>query len=343
MKKSNKNRFDDSFYKLAKEISNTLKENAKDKTTQKEQVEELLLAEKLFKDCINKYGQSSKVWKKFHKKICVQNKSILSAQPYFRVNSKDFSKYVTPSIKNEDIEKLKTFNINFLLIKFIKDNWLGPFPKRAEALYNRVERARRILMENNMPLVISAAQKFYSKTPKNHMELNDMIGVAITGLCSGIDKYCGAYTPVFRSVCLGMTSGKLIKAYSETPIHFYPTDKRIIYKANSIRGREGIEDMGELAEAVVTAFEDDAKKGKSMPKTEIDESELTRLLNAASISSLDVPIDDEGNMVSSYVEDTKSNMEDNLIKAESMTIMLECLSDLDIIDRKILILMGISF
>src|SRR5208283_5065533 len=122
--------------------------------------------------------------KKFLQKVCVQNKNILSARPYFRETAIVFSKSITPAIKESNIEVLKTFNINYQFIKFIRQSWLGPFPKRAEMLFQRVHLARTKLIENNMPLAVNRAKLFYRKTPKSHLTLMDFIGICSMGLAA---------------------------------------------------------------------------------------------------------------------------------------------------------------
>lgn len=340
-KKKNDN-FDDSFYKLASEVTRALERN-KDGTIQEEQVEELLDAERKFKTTILAYRQSTEVYKQFLQKVCIVNKNILSARPYFRETAVTFSRKITPAIKNDDIETLKTFDINYQFIRFIRDTWRGPFPKRAEQLYQRVHRARTILIENNMPLAINRAKLFYRKVPKSHLTLMDMIAICGMGLAAGIDKWCGKYSPVFRSVCIGRMVGNMIDSYSETTLHFYPSDKRILYKANSIRGRQGITDIEELTKAVNESFAQDEKEGKSIPKKNITVSELSSLLSAASTVSADATVNDEGFGVYHFTPDESPNIEQSLIERETMSQVLNLARGLSILERKVLRLKGIKF
>lgn len=334
---------DDSFYRLASEVTKVLEDNKADNTTQKEQVEELLLAEKKFKENIVKHhGLSTKVYKRFLQKICVENKNILSARPYFRETAITFSKQITPCIKTTNIEELKKFHINYQFIKFIRDTWIGPFPKTAEALYQRVHKARTKLIQNNIPLAINRAKLFYNKTPKSHLSLMDMIGVCAIGLASGVDKWVGEYSTVFRSVIIGRCVGLLIDIYSETMLHLYPSDKRILYKANSIRGRQGITEVKELADAVNKSFLQDEKEGKSIPKGEVTESQLSELLNGASIASADATMDDEGYGVYQLTPDLLPDMESVMIEQESTSSMTEHARKLPILHRKVLRLKGIK-
>lgn len=332
--------FDDSFYKLAGEVTRVLAQN-KDGSTQEEQVEELLDAERKFKDTILKYRMSTEIYKMFLQKICVINKNILSARPYFRESATSFSKNITPHIKSSNIEELKKFDINYQFIKFIRESWRGPFPKRAEELFQRVHRAREILIENNMPLAINRAKLFYRKVPKSHLTLMDMISICGMGLAAGIDKWCGKYSPVFRSVCIGRMVGNLIDSYSETMLHFYPSDKRILYKANSIRGRQGIDEIHELTDAVNKSFAADELEGKSIPKKDINVSELSHLMSAASLVSSDATVNDEGYGVYHFTEDPNADIEAKYMEAELTNKMLNLSKKLPLIQRKVLALKGI--
>lgn len=340
--------FDPAFYKLAAEVTRILEQNKKDGTTQQQQVEELLDAEKKFKETILLYKQAKETYKKFLQRVCIQNKNILSARPYFREAATSFAKSITPAIKEGNIEVLQSFNINFQFIKFIRESWLGPFPKRAESLYQRVYTAREKLIQNNMPLAINRAKLFYRKTPKSHLSLMDMINICGMGLAAGIDKWCGTYSPVFRSVCIGRMVGNLIDAYSETMMHFYPSDKRILYKAHSIRGRSGIDEIGDLTKAVNTAFIEDEKDGKSIPKGTINVSELSGLMNAASMVSADSTVSTEGPDnettygVYNYTADPTQDTEGDYINDDATKTMLSLARNLPLIHRKILKLKGVK-
>lgn len=334
--------FDGSFYRLAGEITTALERN-KDGSIQRDQVEELLDAERKFKALVLKYKSATWAYQKFLQKICIQNKNILSARPYFRETAISFSKKITPAIKANDIETLKTFNINYQLIKFIRDSWVGKWPDRAEQLFQRVHKARTILIENNMPLAVNRAKLFYRKVPKSHLTLLDFIGICSMGLAAGVDKWCGTYSPVFRAVCIGRMVGNMIDSYSETMLHFYPSDKRILYKAHSLRSRKSIDDMGVLTEAVKQGFREDALEGKSVPKNKIDVSELSSLMNAASIVSADATVNDEGFGIYSFTMDEKQDTEDSYIKNEARKKMLSLIKDLPLLHKKVLLLKGLRF
>lgn len=335
------------FYRLATEISLVLAQNKLDETSQKQEVEELWNAEKLFREEILKYKYSTQVYKKFIQKIRYLDRNILYAKIYFRENSETFSEKVTPFLKSEDPEGLKKFNVNYNFILFIRENWRGPLGVKAEKLYRKVERARRVLSENNLPLVINVAKLFFRKVPRSQVTLMDMIAVASMGLTSAIDKYTGdskgEYSKVFMSVAMNRATGNLIKLYSETPLHFYPSDRKVLYKANSIRGRQGIKDVTELASAINNAFAADAKEGMVVPKGQVTPIQLQELLNAATLVSVECTIDEDNFSAYDHTPDEKASAEENLISTETNQTIGKLITELPPIYRKVLRLRGINF
>jgi DNA-directed RNA polymerase specialized sigma subunit len=343
-REKNPNKFDESFYKLANGVAGVLKNNA-DGTDQQKQVELLMKLEDQFKRSILKYAQSREIYKKFILMIVVKNQNILSARPYFREKAPTFSKKITPVIKDANIGKLQNFNINFKFISFVKENWLGVFPKRSQVYFDKIEKARRVLIENNLPLAINEAKKFYRKVPENHVSLMDFISAAAEGLASGVDKWCGPYTRIFRSVCIGRMKGNLVDLYSETIIHFYPTDKRILYKANTIKFRQGTGDMKDLAVAINKSFAEDEKAGKKGSKERVTESQVANLLSAASTFSADSKTEsDDESSERSIIDITPDvqNTEETLINYDILTKAKLLAKNMDIVTRKILIMKGLE-
>jgi DNA-directed RNA polymerase specialized sigma subunit len=335
-----KDSHDPGFAQLALEIARAIERN-KDGTTQKQQFEELVAAECLFRETILSYRISTEIYKRFIQLIRITNNNILSARPYFRESSDTFSSKITPALKTKDPEILKQFGINFHFVKFCKDYWIGLWPKKVEALYRRVERARTILIENNMPLAVNRAKIFYRKTPKGHLSFLDLIEVSSLGLCAGIDKYTGEFKKNFIGVCIGRIVGNLIDAYSETVMHFYPSDRRVLYRANSLRGRQGITDITELTKAVNDSFAADLLEGKTAPKP-VTVTELAYLMAAASLVSADSNDGEEGFGVYSYTPDGAENAEDVLGKKQQLSQMAQFARKLPLINQKILRLKGIE-
>ncbi len=332
---------DPGFAQLAVEIAKAIERN-KDGATQKQHFEELVTAERLFHETVLSYRISTEIYKRFIQLIRITNNNILSARPYFRESSETFSSNITPALKAKDPEAMKPFDINFHFVIFCKDHWIGIWPKKLEMLYKRVERARTILIENNLPLAINRAKIFYRKTPKGHLSFMDMVEVSSMGICAGIDKYVGEFKKNFVGVMIGRSVGNLIDVYSETVMHFYPQDRRILYRANSIRGRQGITDVSELAEAVNKSFAADLLEGKTAPKS-VTVTELSYLMSAASLVSADSNVGEEGFDIYSYTPDPTENAEQSLGRKQEMARIFRLARKLPLINQKVLRLKGIEF
>lgn len=335
--------FDDSFYRLAEGVDSILKSN-KDKSTQKHQVDSLLKYEELFKKEICKYAQSDEIYKQFVIYIIADKGNILSARPFFREKSKVFNKYISPALKIADIKTLKKYAINYEMVKFIVKNWIGPLPARARQYLEKVEYFRKLLVELNMPLAINRAKLFYRKVPRNSISLLDMINLCVQGLCTGIDKWSGPYSVVFRSVCIGRMTANLIDAYSQTAVHFVPDDAKILYRANSIRFRQQIENIDVLAEEINKTLEEDEKEGKKTKK--ITGNDLRRLLHAASpLSATPLPEDEEGDSSTSGLLDStpssETTQEDSICNNDVLNKSYVAIKKMDLVVVKLLKLKGV--
>ena len=326
---------------LQKEIEAAIKFN-EDGSDQKQQVTLLLRLEEQFRKSLLRYQQSRAVYERFILKIVVENKNILSARPYFRERSPVFVKSISPAIKGADAETLQKFHINYQLISFIRDNWRGKFPQESERLFQKISGARRVIIENNMPLAINRAAQFYRKTPRSQLSLMDLIGICAAGLVSGVDKFVGPYTPVFRAVCIGRMVGNMIDDYSKTLLYFSPSDRKFLYRANSLKARNKIEDVDELAEAVnesmLEEFED--KKGRA---PQISASDLRLLVGAASHVSADGISEDVGtDRFFSDTMDREESPEEILIKTDARAKIADAIKRLPLIEQKLLALKGVD-
>ena len=346
---SRKDRFKNrEFQDLAAKINATIIENEGLIGDQKEQVELVYNLEKKFKHFIQNYKTTLDVYEKFIKQITEVNGNILSARPYFREKSETFGYKITKAIKENDIKELMKFDINFQLIDFIAKNWGGPLPERPGRYYREFLEARRILIENNLPLAINRAKLFYKKTPRSHLTVLDFIDICTYGLISGVDKYVGEYTKVWRSVCIGRMVGYMIEEYSKTFLRMYPVDKKILYRANALKYRMKIENIEDLTQVVNESFENDKVDGKKIPKLPITEVHIRTLLNSCHYISTDSDNGEDGDdnadglSLYDYTPDPNENVESKVSKKELMTKVIGMSKDLEIIERKVIKLKGVE-
>ena len=336
------------FQELAARINATIIENEGLIGDQKDQVELVYILEQKFKHFIQNYKTTIDVYEKFVKYITEVNGNILSARPYFREKAETFGYAITKAIKENNAKELMKFDINFQLIDFIVKNWGGPLPERPDRYYKDFLEARRILIENNLPLAINRAKLFYKKTPRSHLTLLDFIDICTYGLISGIDKYVGEYTKVWRSVCIGRMVGYMIEEYSKTFLRMYPVDKKILYRANALKYRMKIEDIEELTQVVNESFEKDKTEGKKIPKLPITEVHIRTLLNGCHYVSTDSKIGEDGEesedgfSLYDYTPDPDNDIEDRVSKKQLMTSVIDISKDLEIIERKIIKLKGVE-
>lgn len=225
------------------------------------------------------------------------------------------------------------------------------FPPKAKVIYEKFIEARNILIENNLPLAINRAKLFYRKVPKNQLTLLDFIDICTYGLISGIDKYVGEYTTVWRSVCIGRMVGYMIEEYSNSMIRLYPSDKKILYRANSIKHKLKVEDVSKLAVLVTESFKQDAKDGKSIPKLPITADYLKELMNSSNTISADASNNEENennydNMesISMYEYNTADNTDisEEVEKVDLMRKVVKASSDLILIEKKVIKLKGVE-
>jgi RNA polymerase sigma factor (sigma-70 family) len=308
---------------------------------QKRQVETLVFLEKQFKKTVIGSAKGERIYKGFVKFICDERKNILDARPYFRERQHVFTKYISTALRKRAVKQLYRFNFNYRFVQFVM-NFCPWKPKSPiTKLANQIRAIRDELITMNMPLAISRARIFYSRTPKAHLTYMDLIQIACEGLMSGIDKFVLPFSKAFRSVAIGRMTGNFIENYSETQIHFYPVDKRKLYRANKLVGRGA-------TTATTVDFTDLAKnvnKGVE-PAHRTNASEIANLMSAASTVSSDTPVsddDDETARVSDRFAAPADTQPDVICeRADSMRQMAEAMTVLSAFEQKVLQLRGVS-
>ena len=332
------------FYNLANNVAKILEKNnngkklnKKDFTKkQKYQVERMMELEEVFRKTINSYKQSDKIYYKFLMFIKIEKGNILMARPFFRENSKTFGKDISPAFKDNDVEKIKQFHINYKFILFVLENWKGNVPTRAAEAWQEHQEVRKQIIENSMPMAINEALKFYKAVPKNHTSLMDIINASVSGLCIGVDKWVGPFRTVFRSVCLSRMKSNIMDIYNQTFLHYYPSDKKIIYKSNLLKVREKINDQDKLLEAINSYLEE------NNDKRVLQNFELQNLLNGSNLESIEDSATDEGFSVYDVYIDENNDIEKNTERRDILKRILVGCKDLEIIERKIIRLKGVD-
>lgn len=343
--------YDKEFRSLTQRINTSIVKNKEDVLMgdQEAQVKKLFDLENKFKQTLVSLPDGKRMYLKFINFILLQNGNILSCRPFFREKIGIFHKEIYRCIREKNIDKLITYNINYQFIKYVIDNWEGRIPTQIDKDYKEFLDARRVLIENNIPLAINRASIFYQKTlkvKKNDLDLLDLIDVCIQGLMSGIDKYSGKYTTVWRSVCIGMMVGLMIRKYSESLYKLTPTDKKILYRVNMMRFRENIDDMDFIVKTINEGLKKDAKKYGVKKAKQINLAEIDSLINSFAQES-DGNVKSDKNLYD-FVERTghqfvsDCNVEQLAETNQAMDKMMEKIHVLNFIELKIVRLKGVA-
>jgi hypothetical protein len=123
----------------------------------------------------------------------------------------------------------------------------------------------------------------------------------------------------------------------------YPSDRKILYRANSLKYRLGIDNITELTKAVNLSFEEDKEQGKAIPHLPIDEIHIKTLLNGlsyCSIYSSDEEEDDENNMYD--IASNDFDLEEDISNRQIYATVSVTMKDFNTLEKKIFKLKGIE-
>lgn len=322
-------------------------ETGKDAKTeeQRRQVNLLFKLEKQFRKSLAAHPWGPACYKAFIDFIVDDKRNILAARPYFRERQAHFAKKISPAIKERDHDKLTKFNINYPFIAFVlaKKDWNSKAGAKIYALAQEIKSVRQGLIDLNIPLAINRAKLFWSRTPKSHLSYMDLIQIGSEGLINAIDKYVPPYTTVFRAVAIGRMTGNFIEEYSSPMLHFYPSDKKIIYRANKAARSIEKEDYEKLT----------AEVNKGLDKDIAGSSDVHLLMTAASHFSSDSQpcSSEEGSdgveytnlgVLNSASIPEEDHPDNKFETSECTEKMFRYIHRLSLIERKILIMRGLD-
>lgn len=311
---------------------------------QRRQVESLVALEKEFRQTLIHHPWGAGAYKAFVRLICEEKRNILAARPFFRERQPVFTAQISKALKKRAYKSLYKFHFNYQFIRFVLGVYRWHPNSKIVNLGKEITRLRTELVEMNMPLAISRARIFWSRTPKAQLTYMDLVQISCEGLMSAVDKFCLPYTPAFRAVAIGRMTGNFIENYSETLVHFFPVDKRKIYRANKLANRlsktsEGL-DYEALAEAVNDGVDDNHKTNPS---------EIADLMAASSCVSSDTTSPGaEGEVdvppaVERFQAPESTQPDVRYEQAEAMSRLETAFHQLSLMDQKLLRLKGVSF
>lgn len=273
--------------------------------------------------------------------ITEERRNILDARPFFRERNQLFVEKISPLFKARDHVGITAFDVNYQFFHLVDKR--GEFTKSERAEYGRRLRAieaRRIqLAEENFPLAVERGRMFARRARLTHMDLMDVVEVAAEGLMAAIDKFHGPYTPVFRSVIINRLTGSLIAANSATLMHYFPGEKRKLYRARKALGSKLEVDMDVIVQQV------GAGPG-GLPTTP---EEISQILCASAPISADTQLnrghqddDDEPRGIAQIVAPSSDRPDYAFEEQEAQEVVGAAIATLTILEQKLLRMRGVA-
>lgn len=303
---------------------------------QKSQLESLSAKEIEFRYTLIRHPWGLNAYRAFVKYICEEKKNILAARPFFRERQAIFTSQISKILKQRAERGLFRFHFNYQFVQFILKSRTWPKGCKLWGIAKEIENLRTEIVEINMPLAISRARIFWSRTPRSQLSFMDLVQISCEGLISAVDKFVLPYSRVFRSVAIGRMVGNFIESYNETLIHFYPGDKRKIYRANKqLRHFDGV-DFEELVNKVNDGVEENGKTNSN---------ELLDLMAAASCVSVNSisPKDPDGvETIEKVAAPDFYRADIQVEKMNDYRKLMENIGGLSVLEKKFLQLKGID-
>lgn len=314
---------------------------------QRKQIKNLVALETKFRKALIRDSRGPGVYKKFVAHIVKEKSGILAARPYFRERQVLFSEEISEVLKKKSDKALYRFRFNFNFILFALKQYKWGENSEVVKLAKEIQKQRMEILEMNIPLAISQARIFYSATPKSHLSYMDLVQIHCMGLLIAIDKFVPPPKGLpmkreleeyrkFRAVAIGRMMGDRIEQYSETMLHFFPADKRKIYRAlKALRktgGQEG-PNMEDVTEKVNEGIKD--------AKHHTNPEEISQLLAGASHVSGDMSVEPDGETTLERYPDKEENNPFAKIEDDDAIRKINAVAhDLPLVEKKLLRMRG---
>ena len=149
---------------------------------QKYQVESLIKLEHRFRKTLIAHRYGPWAYGRFITFITEERRNILAARPYFRERQEMFASQISKALKEGNRNDLSKFAINYQFILFVMRQRKWGVGTKIVRLAEEVRKLRQTILVMNMPLGISRARIFFSRTPRSHLSYMDEISIAAEGM-----------------------------------------------------------------------------------------------------------------------------------------------------------------
>lgn len=332
---------------------------------QRQQLECLHNLENEFRAKLIAHRWGPGVYRAFIKKICEENGNILTSRPYFRERQDVCIGPISKALDERDIESLHRFHFNYNFVLFTMKLYRWRPKSKLTILAQKIRNARQDIVILNMPLAISQARIFWSKAPAKapscHLTYLDFIQISSDGLLSAVDKFVLPNPKKFRGdtsllrefrrfrpMAVQRMVGNFIEAFSETMLHFFPKDKRKLYRANKwLAKHSGTVDFQQLSLSV----NKDAKGRFVESAARTNPIEIADLIAAADriiSTESNAPANEEDedkdkeNHLDSYADAEESRPDVSVERFETSEKLHGAIALLTVLERKLLRERGVN-
>lgn len=315
----------DLFKTFIVEMNKILKEDYDGKRLdQKEIMECLFAAEDTFRDTLLSVEPGREMYDKFVRYILKNKKSIMSAKVYFRERQETFTTAKMKKVfRSGQSDILHGFRINYSFAEWVMKRYRGPKRAILKEAFGQILDARRVLVENNLPFAVNRAMVFWHKVPKVHLEYMDYLQDCGEGFLKAIDKFVPPDYHVFRGVVNAHMSLNMMTEHNATLIKMSPTERRILYRAKTAKYGKNLSTDKEVTDYVKESFKNATAE------------EIAMLSSAAGdMVNLEGTHKDDPGIIKTKA--TPENLEEDIANRSAMSQVLDALTYLSVIERKVI-------
>lgn len=283
--------------------------------------ERIVLLESQFTKLLKNTKAGNDAYMAFVKHILESDRGLINVRPFFRLRETEF-KPLYRLLEKKNTEALMDYPINFPMCQFLINHIKNPSEKILD-LFNNIKTLRDILTYKFLQLALIKAKSF-NKTSSSSYSVEDLVQIANEAVIVSIDKYVQTPTGDFSQVVLGRIFGHLINNGS----NLYTVSIGASANKKLYRIKKALDNNPNLTAKQISVI------------IKVSESEVSDLLAATLYMSLDSQIEDTNNRYVdqiSYDEDSHDNI---LAHNEESQKALGSLDSLDVIEKKLLVLMG---
>jgi DNA-directed RNA polymerase specialized sigma subunit len=259
----------DHFRKFIEEMDAKKKFNeSRDLRSQKQLYTDIFQSEREFREILFENGLAPIVYKTLISAVIADKKNTLSCRVYFRERQDSFKKKIAPAIdkliKKDDPKTFRIIRVNYPFCAWVLENMSDQLPNRIvvklTSLLVKIEEARRILCENNLPLAVNKAMSFYRKVKNYHMDKIDFLQACAEGMLIAIDHYVPPYSNVWRSTAITRMLERMMNDHNATVLKMSPREKRILYRSKNATQKEKLVDPEQITSYVRESFKNATTK-----------------------------------------------------------------------------------